>query len=926
MEEEKDEEMTNGDVTEKTAANNDLQQVFHIKNMFQDWYLDYASYVNLDRAIPDINDGLKPVQRRILHSMWELEDGRYNKVANIVGNTMKYHPHGDSSIYDALVNLGQKELLVDCQGNWGNILTGDSAAAGRYIEAKLSKFALDVVYNPKITDWKLSYDGRNKEPISLPVKFPLLLQQGTLGLGVGLSSLILPHNFNELIDASIDVLQGKDFTIYPDFPTGGYVDVQNYNDGLKNDKNKSSVRIRAKIQQLDKRNLVITEIPYTTTTQSLIEDIGKAVEKGRLKISKIFDKTAEQAEIILQLQPNTSPDQTIDALYAFTQCQVSISPITCVVIGNEVQFTDVKTILRFSTQRTLDLLKRELEIILGELNEKWHWISLEKIFFEKRIYKELEKDQASFEEQIVDIERAFDPYRPHFKREITREDVLKLTEKPVRKISKFDIKEAERQIQDIEIDIDEVSNNISHITDYTIQWFRQLKKKYGQGRERKSEIRNFESINAAQVAVANQKLYMNSQEGFIGTNLKKDENVVQIGECSDVDEIIVFHEDGTFLVTKVAEKVFVGPNILEAHVFARNDERTIYNIAYQDGQLGYCYVKRFAIGGVSRDKNYDLTQGKKGTKVLYFTMNKNGEAEKVRVTLKHKAKLKKPVFDFDFSTLAIKGRNSRGNILSKHPVRKIEILSKGSSTLDALQIWFDDSIQRLNTEQRGVLLGDFKANDKLISFYKSGYYKITDYDLSLHFEDDLLYVEKLNLHKPITVIYFDKEKKNYYLRRSLPEISEKKMDLLSGNSKAELICCTSDYLPQIEVIFTDKSHKEKCKELISPAELTEIIKLKSKGKRLSWEKLYQCNLLEPLPFDEPEEESEDDTDEANKNDNYTTGQGTEDADDEEAIEAAETAEGKALIDEVINHAPKSASKSNEESDSEGVQMDLFDKL
>ena len=477
---EEDKTVMNSDET--PSGSGDLQQVFHIKNMFQDWYLDYASYANLDRAIPYIDDGLKPVQRRILHSMWEMDDGRYNKVANIVGNTMKYHPHGDSSIYGALVTLGQKELLVDCQGNWGNILTGDDAAAGRYIEARLSKFALDVAFSPKVTEWELSYDGRNKEPVALPVKFPLLLAQGTLGLGVGFSSLILPHNFNELIDASIDYLQGRDFQIYPDFPTGGFVDVREYNDGIRN---KTKVLIRAKILQQDKKNLVITEIPYTTTTQSLIEDISKAVEKGRLKITKILDKTAEQAEIILQLAPNTSPDQTIDALYAFTQCQVTINPITCVVVNREIQFTDVKSILRHSADRTVDILRRELEILLGELSEKWHWISLEKIFFEKRIYKELEKDQASFEAQISDIERAFDPYRSLFRREITREDVLKLTEKPVRKISKFDIKEAERQLQDIEVDIDEVRNNIEHIIDYTIQWFRQIKKKYGAGRERR---------------------------------------------------------------------------------------------------------------------------------------------------------------------------------------------------------------------------------------------------------------------------------------------------------------------------------------------------------------------------------------------------------------------------------------------------------
>ena len=884
---------------ETPSGNGDLQQVFHIKNMFQDWYLDYASYANLDRAIPYIDDGLKPVQRRILHSMWEMDDGRYNKVANIVGNTMKYHPHGDSSIYGALVTMGQKELLIDCQGNWGNILTGDGAAAGRYIEARLSKFAQEVAFSPKVTEWKLSYDGRNREPVALPVKFPLLLAQGTLGLGVGFSSQILPHNFNELIDATIDYLQGRDFQIYPDFPTGGYVDVREYNDGIRN---KTKVLIRARILQQDKRNLVIREIPYTTTTQSLIDDISKAVEKGRLKITKILDKTAEQAEIILQLAPNTSPDQTIDALYAFTQCQVTLNPITCVVVNREIQFTDVKRILRHSADRTVDILRRELEILWGELSEKWHWVSLEKIFFEKRIYKELEKDQASFEEQISDIERAFDPYRNLFKREITREDVLKLTEKPVRKISKFDLKEAERQLQDIEVDLDEVRNNIEHIVDYTIQWFRQIKKKYGAGRERRTEIRNFENIKAASAAVANQKLYVNSKEGFIGTGLKKDEHVEFAGECSDVDEIIVFHEDGSFLVTKVADKVFVGPDILAAYVFSRNDDRTIFNMVYQDGPLGFSYVKRFAIGGVSRDKRYELTKGTKGSKVLYFTMNKNGEAETVRVTLRHKAKLKKPVFDFDFSTLAIKGRQSMGNILTKYPVRKIELQSRGASTLNALSLWFDDSIQRLNTDQRGRLLGTFNARDKLIAFYKAGYCKITGFDLSLHFDEGLLFVEKYHPRRPVSVLYFDREQKKYFLRRSLVEESDKKIELLCGNPKAEMLLCTTQFLPQVEITYTDKQHPEKTTEVFAVAEWVEETKLKSKGKKLAFDKIYRLNELEPLPYEEEEEEETAD----------------ELVSDSET-EAEETAEDSALMEQMIRKAPFS-----EDAPGEGVQMNLFD--
>ena len=894
----------------------DLQQVFHIKNMFQDWFLDYASYVNLDRAIPYIDDGLKPVQRRILHSMWEMDDGRYNKVANIVGNTMKYHPHGDSSIYDALVKMGQKELLVDCQGNWGNILTGDNAAAPRYIEARLSKFAHEVAFSPKVTEWKLSYDGRNREPVALPIKFPLLLAQGTLGLGVGFSSQILPHNFNELIDASIDYLQGRDFQIYPDFPTGGYVDVRNYNDGIRN---KSKVMIRAKIQQQDKRTLVITEIPYSTTTQSLIDDISKEVEKKRLNITKILDKTAEHAEIILQLAPNTSPDQTIDALYAFTQCQVTLVPITCVVEQREIVFTDVKTILRHSADRTVDILRRELEILWGELSEKWHWISLEKIFFEKRIYKELEKDQASFEEQIADIERAFDPYRNLFKREITHDDVLKLTEKPVRKISKFDIKEAERQLQDIEVDLDEVQNNIEHIVDYTIQWFRQIKKKYGAGRERRTEIRNFESINVVTAAVANQKFYVNSKEGFIGTNLKKDENVEFAGECSDVDEIIVFHTDGSFIVTKVAEKVFVGPDILAAYVFNRNDDRTIFNMVYQDGALGFSYVKRFAIGGISRDKRYDLTKGTKGSRILYFTKNLNGEAETIRVTLRHKAKLKKPVFDFDFSTLAIKGRQSMGNILTKYPVRKIEMLSKGSSTLNALSLWFDDSIQRLNTDQRGQLLGEFKANDKLIAFYKAGYCKITGFDLSLHFDEGLLFVEKFHPQRFVTVLYWDKEQKKYFLRRSHVEESERKIELLCGNPKAEMLLCTTEYLPQAEITYTDKQHPEKTTEIMPLAGLTEETKLKSKGKKLTFDRIYRITEVEPLPYEEEEELEEAEEETVAEGPEERDSETVADTNADEEDEARETAEDMLLIDRMLRNAPEAESPG-----SEGIQMSLFD--
>jgi topoisomerase-4 subunit A len=793
--------------------------------------------------------------------MWELEDGRYNKVANIVGNTMKYHPHGDASIADALVNLGQKDLLIDCQGNWGNTLTGDGAAAGRYIEARLSKFANEVVFNPKTTPWKLSYDGRNKEPIFLPIKFPLLLVQGVEGIGVGLASKILPHNFNELIDASIAILEKKDFTIYPDFPTGGYIDINNYNDGQKG----GSVRVRAKIIQQDKRTLVITEIPYETTTQIIIDSIAKVAEKGRIRINKIFDKTSENAEIVLQLAPNTSPDQTIDALYAFTLCQKSISPNTCVIIDYKPHFVDIKEILRISTNNTLRLLKLELEILLNELNEKWHWISLEKIFFEKKIYKELEKDQASYEAQIDDIEKAFNPYRPHFKREITRDDVLKLTEKPVRKISKFDIKEAEQQIENIEIDIEEVLNNLKHITEYTIQYFKQIKKKYGPGRERKTEIRNFDTITVANVAVANQKLYMNAKEGFIGTSLKKDDYVC---DCSDVDEIIVFRENGKFIVTKVTEKTFVGENILFADVFFRSDDRTIYNLVYNNGALGPAYVKRFAIGGITRDKEYDLTQGKKNTKILYFTANKNGEAEKIRIFLKHKPKLKKLQLDFDFSELAIKGRNSIGNILTKQQIRRIDLIEKGTSTLNALNIWYDSSVNKLNTDNRGTDLGSFEANDKIIAFYKAGYYKITGFDTSTHFDDNLLHIEKLNSTKPITIIYYDKQQDKHFIRRSLPEITDKKTDLLSGNNKAILQYLSVDFLPRVEVVYKNKNEKQS--HIIQIADFVEIMKIKARGKRIPIANITSFKTMDPLPYTEEDNTPEIPSDESDNFSDETT--------------------------------------------------------
>ncbi len=828
-----------------------MMNVVHVGSIFENYFLDYASYVNLNRAIPEVIDGLKPVQRRILHSMDELEDGRYNKVANIIGNTMKYHPHGDASIGDALVQLGQKGLLIDTQGNWGNILTGDEAAAPRYIEARLSKFAIDVVFNHKTTEWQLSYDGRNKEPVTLPVKFPLLLAQGTEGIGVSIATKILPHNFNELLDASVAILEGKDFEIYPDFPTGGYVDVNKYNEGVN-----GKILNRAKISIVDKKTLVITEIPYGTNTTDLIQSITPQIEKGKLKIKKIDDNTASQAEILLHLYPGVSPDQTIDALYAFTDCSMSYSPNACVIFNGKPCVMSVKEILRINTNNTVNLLRRELEIALEELGDQWHKISLEKIFFEKGLYKHLEKDAPSWDDQISAIEKAFDPYRKLFVKEITREDVLHLCEKPVRKISKFDIKEATDKLADIEAGIDEVKNHLEHLIDFAINYFKQLKKKYGKGRERKTEIRNFDNIVAATVAVANQKLYVDRVEGFVGTALKRDENVEYVCDCSDIDEVIVFKENGTFTVSKVSDKQFFGKDIIHVEVFKRNDDRTIYNMIYSDGLFGTAMVKRFAIGGVTRDKEYVLTKGKQGSKVLYLTSNPNGEAEKVRVFLKQKAKLKKTQFDFDFSTLAIKGRASMGNILSRNPVRKVELCQKGVSTLSAINIYFDDIVTRLNTEERGVLLGSFKEDDKILTVYGEGYYKVVGFDLSTHFEDNLLIIKKFNKNKILTAVYYHSKEDKYIIKRFNPDNTPKKIEFIPQEKNVKLVGVSIDYLPQIDVTYYKKNPKEIEHEIVSCAEFVEVMGVKAKGKRLNFGTIKSVKFIDPLPYDEPEEEEE----------------------------------------------------------------------
>ncbi len=842
--------------------NSDLHKVIFVQSMYREWFLDYASYVILDRAFPDVYDGLKPVQRRILHSMDELEDGRFNKVANIVGNTMKYHPHGDQSIYSALVSLGQKNYVIDTQGNWGNILTGDPAAAPRYIEARLSKFALDVVFNHKTTDWQVSYDGRNKEPIALPIKFPLLLAQGVDGVGVGMSTKILPHNFNELIDASIHILKGEDFEIFPDFPTGGTADVSRYCDGAQGGK----VRNRAKINIVDNKTLVITEIPYGTTTGKLITEsknsITAAVDMGKLKVKKIDDNTAEQVEIYLHLQPGVSPDQTIDALYAFTDCEITYSTNACVIWNGHPVFTNVKEILKINTENTLNLLRRELEIELEELGNKWHKISLEIIFFDKGIYKELENRSAeSWDVQIDNIEHAFDPYRHLFKQEITRDDVLALCEKPVRKISKFDIKKAEQDIADIELNIEEVQNHLDHIVDFAINYFRQLKKKYGAAHPRLTEIKNFDTIVASTVAVANQKLYVDKKEGFIGTSLKKDENVEYVCDCSDLDELVIFHEDGKFLITKVTDKKFVGKNILHVEVFKRGDDRHIYNLAYTNGAGGATMVKRFAVGGVSRDKEYDVTKGKAGSKILYFTSNPNGEAEVIRVKLKPKAKLKKKEFDYDFSKLAVKSRSALGNLLTHYPIASITLGQKGVSTLSAINIYFEESVMRLNTDERGTLLGAFKEDDKIITLYKSGNYRITGFELNTHFDDDLGIIKKWNKKQIITAVYYQKKEDKYFIKRFVPDTFNKKIDFIPEDGASSIIGISLDYLPQIKVVYREKKAEEDSVDIISCADYVEPMSFRARGKRISFPNIKKVTFLEPLPYDEPEEEPEEEVEE-----------------------------------------------------------------
>lgn len=817
-----------------------------VTGMYKDWFLDYASYVILERAVPAIEDGFKPVQRRIMHSMKELDDGRYNKVANIVGHTMQYHPHGDASIGDAMVQIGQKDLIIDMQGNWGNILTGDSAAASRYIEARISKFGHDVLFSPKITSWQASYDGRRNEPINLPVKFPLLLAQGAEGIAVGLSTKVLPHNFNELIDSSIKILKGKPFTIYPDFPTAGIADISNYNDGMRGGR----VRVRAKIAQLDKQTLVITQIPFSTNTSTLIESILKANEKGKIKIKKIEDNTAAEVEILIHLFPGVSPDKTIDALFAFTACETSVAPLGCVIENHKPLFIGVSDMLKISTHRTVDLLKRELEIQLDELEEQWHFLSLERIFIEKRIYRLIEEEET-WDGVIKAIDEGLKPYVQHLKRAVTEDDIVRLTEIRIKRISKFDIDKAQEKIEALEGDIEQVKYDLDHIIDFAIAFFTKLKEKYGKGRERQTELRIFDDIEATKVVLRNTKLYVNREEGFIGTGLKKDEYVT---DCSDIDDVIVFLRNGTMMVSKVDDKKFVGKDIIHVAIFDKNDKRTIYNMIYRDGKSGPSYIKRFNVSGITRDKAYDLTQEKAGSQVVYFSNNPNGEAEVITILLRQVGSIKKLKFDIDFASLAIKGRASKGNLVTKYPIKKIELKEKGISTLKPRRIWFDDTVQKLNVDGRGELLGEFRPNDRLLIINQSGKLKTIIPELTTHFDEDMVVLEKWIPKKPISAIYYDGEKEKYFIKRFLIENENKEEIFITEHSKSQLEIVSTDYRPVAEVIFAKVKGLQKENQTIDLESFIAVKGIKAIGNQLTADKLKQVNLLEPLPYEIPEEE------------------------------------------------------------------------
>ena len=829
---------------------------FKLSGMFKDWFLDYSSYVILYRAVPHIVDGMKPVQRRVLHAMWRIDDGRYTKVANIVGQAMQYHPHGDQSILGALVQLGQKNYLIDCQGNWGNILTGDSNAAPRYIEARLTKFAKEVVFNPKTTNWMTSYDGRNQEPVELPIKFPLLLAQGAEGIAVGLASKILPHNFNELIDASIAHLQGKDFELYPDFPTGGYADCTKYMKGQRG----GVVKVRAKIEKIDKNTLSINEIPYGKTTHIIIDSILKAKDKGKIKIKKIDDLTTDKANILIHLPNDVSPDKTIDALYAFTDCEVSISPNTCVIVDHKPQFLSVDDVLRYSTDHTKSLLGQELQIRLDELENDWHYSSLEKIFFETKVYKILEGDAKTWEAQLDEVFAKMLEYQHLLKREIVMEDIHKLVEKPVRKISKFDTKAVDEKLRGIEDEMDEVKNHLEHLTEFTINYFKNLKKKYGKDYPRLTELTGFESIAVTKVVSNNAKLYANKAEGFVGIALKKEDNAEFICDCSDLSEIIVIHKTGKYVVTKVSEKAFFGKDILYVGLFDRNDQRTIYNVIYREGKTSVSYAKRFAVTSVTRDKEYDITQGTPGSELLWFTVNHNGEAETVKIYFRQRAKLKKLIDEYDFSQLLIKGRASRGNLVSKNPIQKIQLKSKGVSTIGGKDIWFDEDIQRLNEDGRGLHLGQFNTGDHILAIFKDGTYYTTSFDLSNRYQGDLLKIEKLDVNKTYTALYYDKGVASFYVKRFSFDVSDNTaVSFISEAKGSYLVEISDDKHPQFEITFGGK-HEHREAECVDAEEFIGKKGVQAKGKKVSAMDVKTVKFIEPLH--KPEDDVEPEVSEA----------------------------------------------------------------
>lgn len=824
---------------------------FKLSGMFKDWYLDYASYVILHRAVPHIVDGLKPVQRRVLHAMYRMDDGAYTKVANIVGQAMQYHPHGDASILGALVQLGQKGLAVDCQGNWGNILTGDANAAPRYIEARLSKFAKEVLFDPKITNWMTSYDGRNQEPVELPVRFPLLLAQGTEGIGVGMSSKILPHNFNELLDASVAILEEKPYELYPDFPTGGLADCSKYQKGHRG----GTVKVRARIEKIDKNTIAITEIPYGRTTQMLIDSILKAKDKGKIKIKKVEDMTTSNVNILIHLPNDVSPDKTIDALYAFTDCEFNIAPNACVIMDDKPQFLDVNQILEYDTWHTRDLLGQQLQIKLSELENEWHYSSLERIFFENRIYKILEQDQKDWDTQIKDVFDEMKTYQDLFRKEIVMEDILKLVEKPVRKISKFDTKAIDEKIHAIEDEIKEVKDKIEHLTKFTIDWFKGIKKKYGKDFPRLTEITSFESIAATKVVNNNAKLYVNRAEGFVGTNLKKEDGVEYVCDCSDLSEVIVINKEGQYIVKKVSEKEFFCKDILYADVFTRGDSRTIYNVIYRDGKSTVYYAKRFNITSVTRDKWYDITSGTPGSVLQWFTANHNGEAESVKIYLKAKAKLKKLTIEYDFSTLAIKGKASRGNLVSKNAISKIQLKSKGASTIGGKDIWYDTDIQSLNEDGRGLYLGQFENDDKILAIFKNGTYYTTSFDLSNKYQGDVLKIEKLDPNKTYTALYWDATVKAFYIKRFSFVPSENTPLLFIADGKgSKLVELSDDKHPQVLVTFGGK-HEHREAEVLDAEEFIAKKGITAKGKKCHTFDIKKVEFIEPLvkPEDEIEE-------------------------------------------------------------------------